>query len=67
MSTLIVRRPARRPGPELPSGELALQEPPALPEQQGGMGAVFMYLPMALSSLAMVMMFLRPGSGGGGG
>ncbi|WP_017558258.1 type VII secretion protein EccC [Nocardiopsis baichengensis] len=65
MSTLIVRRPARRPGPELPSGELALQEPPVLPEQQGGMGAVFMYLPMALSSLAMVMLFLRPGSGGG--
>ncbi|WP_017591955.1 type VII secretion protein EccC [Nocardiopsis potens] len=65
MSTIIVRRPARRPGPELPGGELALQEPPVLPETNNDVSAVFMYLPMALSSLAMVMMFMRPGAGGG--
>ncbi|WP_017574390.1 type VII secretion protein EccC [Nocardiopsis kunsanensis] len=63
MSTILIRRPARRPGPEPPEGELALQEPPTLPEHETNISSVFMYLPMALSSLAMVMMVLRPGSG----
>lgn len=63
MSTILVRRPARRPGPEAPDGELALQEPPALPENETNISGVFMYLPMAMSSLAMLMMFIRPGTG----
>ncbi|MEU9339143.1 type VII secretion protein EccCa [Streptomyces sp. NPDC048290] len=42
----------------MPSGELQLQEPPTLPETQSGMSHVISYLPMALSSMAMMMMFL---------
>ncbi|WP_159940996.1 MULTISPECIES: type VII secretion protein EccCa [unclassified Nocardiopsis] len=64
MSTILVRRPPRRPGPDLPSGEVTLQEPPELSEPQSGMSSLFMYLPMALTSMAMVMLFIRPGGGG---
>ncbi|MDE3721980.1 type VII secretion protein EccCa [Nocardiopsis sp. N85] len=64
MSTIRVRRPPRRPGPDLPSGEISLQEPPELAEQQSSMSSVFMYMPMAFTSLAMLMMFIRPGSMG---
>ncbi|MER6991883.1 type VII secretion protein EccCa [Saccharopolyspora hirsuta] len=66
MSVTLFRRPERQPGPPMPSGELTLQEPPELPEVQSGLSGMITYLPMALSSLAMVMIFLRPGMGGGG-
>ena len=65
MSTIRVRRPLRRPGPDLPAGEIALQEPPELAAQQSSMSSVFMYLPMALTSMAMLMMIMRPGGMGG--
>ncbi len=62
MSTIIVRRPRRRKPPEFPQGELALQEPPPLPESQGGqISTLLMYLPMAASSAVMVLMFVQPG------
>ncbi len=67
MSTILVRRPPRRPGPDMPSGDISLQEPPELSEPQSSGSSVFMYLPMALTSLAMMMLFIRPGSFGGGG
>jgi S-DNA-T family DNA segregation ATPase FtsK/SpoIIIE len=50
----------------MPEGEIQLQEPPGLPEQQSGMSNLMTMLPMALSSLAMVFMFMRSGSGSGG-
>ncbi|WP_150242697.1 type VII secretion protein EccCa [Nocardiopsis quinghaiensis] len=65
MSTILVRRPPRRPGPDLPSGEVTLQEPPELPEPQSNVSAVFTYLPMAMTSMAMVLLFVRPGGSGG--
>ncbi|WP_327176501.1 type VII secretion protein EccCa [Streptomyces sp. NBC_01335] len=65
MSTVTFRRPPRRPGPPPPQGELALQEPPPLPETQGAMGGIVTYFPMALSSMGMVLIFLKPESGGG--
>ncbi|WP_028649448.1 type VII secretion protein EccC [Nocardiopsis sp. CNT312] len=65
MSTILVRRPPRRPGPDLPRGEITLQEPPELAEPQSSMSSIFMYLPMALTSMAMMMLFIRPGSGMG--
>ncbi|MFI9328933.1 type VII secretion protein EccCa [Kitasatospora sp. NPDC052868] len=65
MSVVLVNRPPRRPGPEMPDGEIQLQEPPALPEAQSGMASVISMAPMALSSLSMVFIFLRPGEGGG--
>ncbi|MFE7620799.1 type VII secretion protein EccCa [Streptomyces sp. NPDC057496] len=49
----------------MPHGELSLQEPPSVPETQSAMGNMVTYMPMALSSLGMVLIFLRPGSGGG--
>ncbi|MFI7336927.1 type VII secretion protein EccCa [Streptomyces sp. NPDC050085] len=65
MSTVTFRRPPRRVGPQLPEGELTLQEPPSLPEPQGAMSGIVTYLPMALSSLGMVLVFIRPGEGNG--
>ena len=64
MSVVLFRRPDRQPGPQMPHGELSLQEPPELPETQSALSGVITYMPMALSSLAMVMIFLRPGMGG---
>ncbi|MDX3849472.1 type VII secretion protein EccCa [Streptomyces sp. AK02-01A] len=65
MSLVLFRRPSRRPGPEVPSGQLELQEPPVLPERQNGMSALLTYLPMAIMSLGMVMLYARPGATGG--
>ncbi|WP_335937625.1 type VII secretion protein EccCa [Streptomyces sp. PTD5-9] len=61
MSTVLFRRPARRRGPDMPDGELSLQEPPTLPEATPNTSAIWMYLPMGLTSLAMLMMFIKPG------
>ncbi|MEU3186697.1 type VII secretion protein EccCa [Streptomyces sp. NPDC006923] len=57
------RRPARRRGPEVPDGEMALQEPPVMSEEVPSGGAGMMtYLPMAMMSGAMVLLYMRPGS-----
>ncbi|MFJ8754203.1 type VII secretion protein EccCa [Streptomyces sp. NPDC102441] len=58
---ILFRRPARRRGPELPSGDVSLQEPPTLPEVVPDSSAIWTYLPMALMSVSMMMMFMRPG------
>ncbi|WUS42706.1 type VII secretion protein EccCa [Kitasatospora sp. NBC_01250] len=50
----------------MPDGEIQLQEPPVLPEKQSGMSSIISMAPMALGSLSMVFMFLRPGGEGGG-
>ncbi|MGC9501099.1 type VII secretion protein EccCa [Streptomyces sp. WG7] len=60
---ILFRRPARRRGPEMPSGELSLQEPPTLPEVTPDSSAVWTYLPMALMSVSMMLMLMRPGMG----
>ncbi|MFF2525163.1 type VII secretion protein EccCa [Streptomyces liangshanensis] len=64
---VLFRRPARRRGPEMPEGEITLQEPPALPEVVPDSSAVWTYLPMALMSVSMMLMFMRPGMASGGG
>lgn len=59
MSVTLFRRPPRQKPPEMPSGELSLQEPPVLSESvSGGFGGMLMYLPMALGSGAMMLMFM---------
>lgn len=64
MSTVLFARRPRRPKPTAPSEEIEIQEPPPVPEQaDSGVGTVLMYAPMALGSMAMMMMFLRPGAG----
>ncbi|WP_217142990.1 type VII secretion protein EccCa [Streptomyces sp. AC627_RSS907] len=62
---VLFRRPARRRGPDMPEGELSLQEPPTLPELVPDSSAVWNYLPMALMSVSMMLMFIRPGAVGG--
>jgi S-DNA-T family DNA segregation ATPase FtsK/SpoIIIE len=63
MSTVVFRRPARRPAPEVSREEIQLQEPPTLPESQGGgMSAMITYLPMAAGSSVMVLLFVQPGA-----
>ena len=64
VSTVPFARRTRRTGPVAPEGEVALQEPPSVPERaSGGMSALLMFLPMGMGSLAMMMVFLRPDSG----
>lgn len=63
MTTVVFRRPLRRTGPEMPEGEIVLQEPPVLQEpESGGMSMALMYLPMGVSSGAMMLMFVQPGA-----
>ncbi|MFB9837079.1 type VII secretion protein EccCa [Actinoallomurus acaciae] len=63
MSFVLFRRPARRRAPEMPDGEINLQEPPTLPETVPDSSAIWTYLPMALMSGAMVMMYMTRGGG----
>ncbi|MEW2444538.1 type VII secretion protein EccCa [Micromonospora marina] len=64
MSTVLFRRPARRSGPELPTGDLNLQEPPELPEPAaGGARQAMTALPMALMAAVMAIMFLGSSRG----
>lgn len=65
MSQVVVERPPRRSGPEMPDGDIQLQEPPGLPEPQSGLSTMLTMAPMALSSLSMVFIFLNPNSSGG--
>ncbi|MFE6765639.1 type VII secretion protein EccCa [Streptomyces sp. NPDC057689] len=50
----------------MPSGELTLQEPPTLMETVPDTSAVWTYLPMAMMSVSMMLMFLRMGGQGSG-
>jgi DNA segregation ATPase FtsK/SpoIIIE, S-DNA-T family len=64
LSTVIYRRPPRRPAPELPRGEVLLESPPELPESvSSGFGAAMTYLPMAAGGGAMALMFAGRGGG----
>src|SRR5580692_11280275 len=66
MSTTLFRRPPRRPPPEMPSGELSLQEPPVMPEEPtGNMSLLLTFLPMALGSSMMILLFVTPSKSGG--
>ncbi|MFE3271093.1 type VII secretion protein EccCa [Streptomyces sp. NPDC059215] len=49
----------------MPEGELTLQEPPTLPETVPDSSAVWTYLPMAMMSVSMMLMFLHPGGSNG--
>ncbi|WP_030381583.1 MULTISPECIES: type VII secretion protein EccC [unclassified Streptomyces] len=50
----------------MPSGELTLQEPPTLQETVPDTSAVWTYMPMAMMSVSMMLMFLRTGGQGNG-
>ena len=58
MSTVIVKRSPRVPGPEAPQGQIELAEPPVLGEPPtADFSSALVYLPMALGVGAMGMMF----------
>src|ERR1700755_3570930 len=64
MSTVVIKRSARRPAPEIPTGELAVEAPPEIPQAAGGRWQqAMMALPMLGGSGAMAMMM---GQGRGG-
>jgi hypothetical protein len=61
MTTTLFRRQSREQPPEMPGGELSLQEPPALPETTGGgLGSAPVMLPMTVGGGAMMLMFIGP-------
>jgi DNA segregation ATPase FtsK/SpoIIIE, S-DNA-T family len=65
MSTVVIKRSARRPAPEIPTGELAVEAPPEIPQATGGRWQqAMMALPMLAGSGAMAMM-MSSGSAGG--
>jgi S-DNA-T family DNA segregation ATPase FtsK/SpoIIIE len=48
--------------PKIEGGEFPMQEPPGLPEEQGGqLAQVMMYLPMGVASAMMLLVFIQPG------
>ncbi|MFI7576181.1 type VII secretion protein EccCa [Micromonospora sp. NPDC049497] len=62
MSTVVIKRPPRRPAPEIPVGELPVQAPPEIPPVAGGRWQqMLMVLPMLGGTVAMAMMFGRGG------
>ncbi|HUQ54860.1 type VII secretion protein EccCa [Lentzea sp.] len=64
MTTVTVKRPPRAAGPELPVGQIELQEPPVLAEPaERDLTSLLMILPMGLGMMVMVLSF----SGAGGG
>ncbi|GAA4613304.1 type VII secretion protein EccCa [Saccharopolyspora hordei] len=61
MTTTLFRRPNREQPPEMPSGELSLQEPPALPETVGrDWLSSLMVLPMMLGSGVFMLIYIGP-------
>ncbi|NMO52196.1 type VII secretion protein EccCa [Actinoplanes sp. TBRC 11911] len=64
MSTVVIKRSARRPAPEIPTGEIAVEPPPEIPQSTGARWQqAMMALPMLGGSVAMAMMMGR-GVGG---
>ncbi len=62
MSTVVIRRPPRRPAPQIPAGELPVEAPPEIPAGTGGRWQqMLMVLPMLGGTVAMAMMFGRGG------
>ncbi|MFC0002655.1 type VII secretion protein EccCa [Micromonospora siamensis] len=62
MSTVVIKRPPRRPAPEIPVGELPVEAPPEIPVVAGGRWQqALMVLPMLGGTVAMAMMFGRGG------
>ncbi|MFF5295422.1 type VII secretion protein EccC [Paractinoplanes globisporus] len=64
MSTVVIKRSARRPAPEIPTGEIAVEPPPEIPQATGGRWQqAMMALPMLGGSVAMAMMMGQGRSG----
>jgi S-DNA-T family DNA segregation ATPase FtsK/SpoIIIE len=65
VATVVVRRPSRRPAPEMPAGELLLEAPPEIPAPPARQWTqVLMILPMVAIMGAMLIPFASGGSVG---
>ncbi|GAA1608096.1 type VII secretion protein EccC [Kribbella hippodromi] len=65
MSTVIVSRPPRRDGPALPTGDVTLDPPPALPQPAARqLSQYVMMVPMLAGGAAMALMYSTLGGGG---
>ena len=66
MTSVIVKRPPRRPAPPLPTGEVVLDPPPEIPPPAGkAWTRMLMILPMAAGGAAMGLMMAGQRGGGG--
>lgn len=66
MSTVVISRTARRDGPPLPTGEIVLDAPPAVPEPSSRqLSQILMMIPMLAGGGAMALLYSRNGTGGG--
>ncbi len=62
MATVVVRRPLRRPAPEMPTGELLLEAPPEIPTPTGrSWTQALMVLPM-MAMMASIILLSSAGS-----
>ncbi|MET0491563.1 MAG: FtsK/SpoIIIE domain-containing protein, partial [Actinoplanes sp.] len=66
MATVTVRRPARRPAPEMPSGELVLEAPPEIPAPAERQWTQLLTMLPVVVILAAVLL-MSSGSAGGTG
>jgi S-DNA-T family DNA segregation ATPase FtsK/SpoIIIE len=58
VTTIVVRRPPRRPAPDIPGGDLLIEAPPEIPHAAGTRWTtVLMALPMLTGTLAAALMF----------
>ncbi|HEY0002608.1 MAG TPA: type VII secretion protein EccCa [Actinoplanes sp.] len=66
MSTVVIKRSPRRPAPEIPTGEIAVEPPPEIPQSMGGRWQqALMALPMLGGSVAMALMMSQGSAGRG--
>ncbi|HEU4423911.1 MAG TPA: type VII secretion protein EccCa [Pilimelia sp.] len=65
MTSVLVKRPPRRPAPPMPTGEVVLEPPPEVPTASGkAWTRILMILPMAAGGAAMGLMMAGQRGGG---
>ncbi|MDG4825055.1 type VII secretion protein EccCa [Asanoa sp. WMMD1127] len=64
MSIVTIRRPPRRSGPAMPSGEILLESPPKLPQETPDSALLMTMLPSIVALAGVAVIFAIPASGG---
>ncbi|SDK01956.1 DNA segregation ATPase FtsK/SpoIIIE, S-DNA-T family [Lentzea albidocapillata subsp. violacea] len=65
MATVMVKRPARRPPPEMPSGEVVLEAPPEIPAPSGRQWTHLMSMLPMIAVMAAILIMFSGGIAGG--
>ncbi|WP_163508153.1 type VII secretion protein EccCa [Fodinicola acaciae] len=63
MATVVVRRPLRRPAPEMPSGELILEAPPEIPTPGGRQWQQMLMIVPMIAMMASIILISTINSG----